>query len=214
MRWYTLEQSSLQVIIGLQQFLMASRGTARVLFRKIRWLMHLPSVYALYRRSRGILWALVLPWVVEHVTILVCTVLTASTIKLFSWSCAPLSVSNVSVGIGCVHLVSTFSANTDYGQTPARYIRRSAPRPYHSCMHTRRTRYLAKNTHPVAPIFRWCMGVSCRLWYVHLLSSQAARSHFTRRLCFPGYLLSRPHWPPCVRRLAVRFSSLIFGMKH
>jgi hypothetical protein len=185
-----------------------------VLFRKIQWLMHLSSVYALYRRSRKILWALVLPWVVEHVTILVCTVLTASTIKLFSWSCAPLSVSNISVGIGFVHLVSIYSANTDYGQTPARYIRRSAPCPYHPCMHTRRTRYLAKDTHPFTPLFRWCMGISCRLWYVHLSSSHAARSHLTRCLCAPRYLLSRPHRPPCVRRLAVRFSSLIFRIKH
>jgi hypothetical protein len=98
MRWYIYSTSSFQVVAALQQFIMASRGQPSVLPPPVSSLMLAP-VYALYGRSPRIYRTLFWAFIVEHVTMVIFTVVTASTVWWFG-PCAPRRVSDLCLGIG------------------------------------------------------------------------------------------------------------------
>lgn len=96
--------ASLQIIAGLQQFLMATRGPS--LSPSLCGLAFLfltfNTVYALYGRSQRMLRVLLWTFIAEHATIILFTVLTAHTVRWFGL-CAADGVSLLFIGIGYVH---------------------------------------------------------------------------------------------------------------
>jgi hypothetical protein len=98
-RWY-FQSASLQIIIGLQQYLMASRGEYSVTtcgkpLLTCAWSI----VYALYGGARRIRWLLILGFTAEHLVMAICTALTVHGTK-FAALCEPVYIPPIGAGIG------------------------------------------------------------------------------------------------------------------
>jgi hypothetical protein len=101
--WYKYQTASLQFVIALQQFIMATRG--ETILSTVHSVSHigLRIVYALYQGSRKIAIILATSLFIEHALIVTFTGLTFSHI-MYDDICIATQVSSASMGIGFVGL--------------------------------------------------------------------------------------------------------------
>jgi hypothetical protein len=95
--WFGLQTASLQIVVGLQQFLMATRSSSFRTFCALSLILY--PVYALFEASRPMLILLTALFLIQHMVMAVFAIRTYPTVT-YNHLCILTSVSDNAMGIG------------------------------------------------------------------------------------------------------------------